>query len=363
MKNKEDFDLELKAAFDKSFDWKGSREDMWRNIERRLPEKRNLHRFRNTRAVAGVAVAAILCVAFLGRMIPIIHNISGDKLKNTPETQVTPGDEKLASDQTPLPSSSKSISNQEVSIKALGPRNLTWKFDLNLKDESCTPGQEMKLNMTFTGGEEDTKIIEKSPSIVITRIGKVDHEEKIDVMPLPQLENQIIKKDESINLELKFKAPTEYGLYFVELGELKMQNIMGVFTTSGGGTKFIVTASKSEVYVKKIPINKELNAHGNIIKVKDIVMNEKETKINYTISYAERHADLMFKLVTDTGETLYQIDWIGRDIQNGMDSMVGFNPVRKNVKKLYLEIIDLNETTAEGTKKIKGDWKLEMPIK
>ncbi|MFL0268019.1 hypothetical protein [Candidatus Clostridium radicumherbarum] len=361
MKDKEDFDVELKAAFDNSFDWKGSREDMWRNIERRLSEKRNLHRFRNTRAAAGLAVAAILCVVFL--VIPINHNISGDKLKNTPNTQVTPKGEKFASNQTQLPSSSRSISNQEASVKEyLGPINLRWNFDLNLKDESCTPGQEIKLNMTFTGGQEDTKIIEKAPSIVITRIGKVDHDEKIDVMPLLQLENKIIKKDESINLELKFKAPTESGFYFVQLGELKIQNSMGISQTSGGGAKFIVTASKSEVYVKNIPINKELNAHGNIIKVKDIVMNEKETKINYTISFAERHADCRFKLVTDTGETLYQIDWIGRDIQNGMDAMVGFNPVRNNVKKLYLEVIDLNETTADGVKGIKGDWNLEMPI-
>ena len=65
---------------------------------------------------------------------------------------------------------------------------------------------------------------------------------------------------------------------------------------------------------------------------------------------------------SDTGETLYEIGWMGKEIQNGMDASVSFNPVPLTAKKLIFEISSLNETTAEGVKDVEGTWKLDIPL-
>lgn len=343
MKNGRDFDLELQEAFNKAPDWVGSSENMWKSIEERLPEKKRLSRFRNTRMVTSALIASVLFFILFGKgifqslfpaesILEISHLIE-PKGTGTGKAKKMPPDPYL-----------------------------NWNINLNLKDEVAMPGQNIKLEVAITGEQENIKLIEKIPTIIIMRIGTSSQEEKLEEIPLPEFNNRSITKGETIHTTLNLKASKEPGVYYVAFGEIKVQYKDQITGMSGGGTRFTVLASKSEVHLKTVEVNKEVNAHENIISIKSIAMNEKETIINYVINAEERHADCLIMLKTDTGKTLYSTDWKGQELPKGMKVWVSFNPIPKSIKKLTLVVSGLSETTADGVKAIECSWQLEVPI-
>lgn len=343
MKDKDNFELDLQKAFSESSDWHGSKETMWKNIEERLPERKKRNKFRNTSIAAGTLVAAILCIGFFGKAVLVRFQSTGNIWGIADLTH-------------------HKGRNGPIGGDMIAPIYLNWNINANLKDDICMPGQDIKLEITITGVEENIKITEKVPSIIITRIGKTYQEEKIGEIPLPQLKDRDIRKGEVVNVTVNYKAPNEPGLYQIAFGEMRIQHKEGATDMSGGGTRFTVLASKSDVYIKSMDVNKEINAQGNIIKIKSITMNEKQTTINYTTESAQQHGYCRFNLKTDKRETLYEINWVGKDTQNGAEGWVSFNPVPRTAEKLILQIYKLNETTADGIKEIQGDWSLEIPL-
>lgn len=245
-----------------------------------------------------------------------------------------------------------------------GPRYLRWNFDLNVHDNTFTPGQDITLDLTLTGEEEEVTIL-GVPSIKVTRRGRAEQEEIIDNILLPQLKDMIIKKGETRIITSKFKAPMDYGVYIMGFDEMKMKSSEGTTSISLGGPSFTVLAPKTEVHFKDVSINKEINTGGNLMKFKNIIMNDKETRINYTISYGTKlNVDFSFKLITDSGEVLYSTGWMGDGVQEGVvHASVSFNPISIVASKLTLEISNLREvTSSEGAKYIDGKWEINIPI-
>lgn len=343
MKNNKDFDFELQEAFNKAPDWVGSSENMWKSIEERLPEKKRISRFRNTRMTASALIASVLFLILFGK--GIFQSIfSAESIVENSHLVEPKG------------------AGTGKAKKMPPPSYLNWNINLNLKNETAMPGENIKLEVNSTVELESIKLIEKLPTVIITRLGTSSAEEKVEEIPMPELMNKSISKGETIYTCLNIKAPKEPGVYYAALGEMKVQYKEQIASMSGGGTRFTVLALKSEVHMKTVEVNKEVNAHENIINIKSITMNEKETIINYIITSEERHADCLIILKTDTGKTLYSTDWKGREMEKGMNVWVSFNSIPKGVKKLYLEVGSLSETTTDGVKAIEGSWQLEVPI-